>query len=259
MVDDADERYGSRRVALSLMYDGTEFFGWQRQPKGRTVQGVVEEMLTKISGNRPATVVGAGRTDSGVHASGQVAHADVVTAYSDRDLLHALRRMSPRDLAVADLRTVSREFHARFRAWSRSYRYAIIRRPDPFRARYAWYLDLDLDERSLNDAAATFLGRHDFTPLSKHNPDTPNAECHVVECRWEPCDGGLEFHVTADRFLYGMVRLLVGIQIDVARGKRPFGDLEATLRSTGRSMQSPSAPACGLTLVSVGYPESPFA
>lgn len=255
MFDDPD---GRRRIALKLMYDGTDFFGWQRQPKGRTVQGVLEEMLTKISGNRPVTVVGAGRTDSGVHASGQVAHADVVTNYSDRDLLHALHRMAPPDLGIADLRTVSADFHARFRAFSRSYRYAIIRRPNPFLVRYAWHFDRDLDERSLNDSASIFLGRHDFTPLSKHNPDTPNTECHITECRWESTDAGVEFHVTADRFLYGMVRLLVGIQIDVARGKRDVRELESTMRSADRSMQSPSAPACGLTLVAVGYPESPF-
>ncbi len=243
---------------MRIRYDGTDFLGWQRQPEGRTVQSVLEEMLTKVSGNRPVTVIGAGRTDSGVHASGQVAHADVRTRYGDADLLHALRRMSPPDLSIDALLTVSPDFHARFQACRRAYRYRIISRPDPFLARYSWLHEPPLDHDLLQRAAALLPGRRDFTPLSKHNPDTPNMICEVVRAEWHRSGEGLDFHIAADRFLYGMVRLLVGIQVDIARGRRSLEELAVVLDSADRSSQSMSAPAHGLTLVEVGYPEPIF-
>lgn len=254
----ADQAPKLRRVAFSLMYDGTGFFGWQRQAHGRTVQGELEAILSRLAGENPVTVVGAGRTDSGVHAHGQVAHADLATRYNDAELLHAFRRMSPPDLAIRSLVTVPESFHARFRACRRSYRYTIIFQPDPFRARYAWWIDIPLDQALLNDAAARLLGRHDFTPLSKFNPDTEDPICTISRAAWEKIDQGIVFHVSADRFLYGMVRLLVGIQIDIARGKRPPEEIDRLLGRAVRSGQSPSAPAQGLSLVDVGYPESPF-
>jgi tRNA pseudouridine38-40 synthase len=236
------------------MYDGTDFFGWQRQPHGRTVQEELEKMLSRLCGNTPVNVVGAGRTDSGVHAGGQVAHADLATRYDDAALLHALRRMSPADLAVADLVTVPSEFHARYKAWSRSYRYTVVSRPDPFLARYSWRLDDRLDLAVLNSGAALLLGEHDFTALSKHNPDTPNMICHITRSEWLEREGGADYHVTATRFLYGMVRLLVGLQVDILRGKRSVEEIEALLLSRDRNLQSISAPAAGLSLVDVGYP-----
>ncbi len=239
---------------MRIMYDGTDFLGWQRQPHGRTVQEEVEKMLSRLCGNLPVNVVGAGRTDSGVHAGGQAAHADLLTRYDDASLLHALHRMSPPDLAVTALRAASPDFHARYKAWSRSYRYTIITRPDPFLARYCWRFDGALDLHLLNTTAALLLGEHDFTSLSKHNPDTPNMVCHVTRSEWREREGGAEYHVTADRFLYGMVRLLVGVQMDVGRARRPMEDIVRLLGSRDRNFQSTSAPAAGLSLVDVGYP-----
>jgi tRNA pseudouridine38-40 synthase len=243
-----------RRIAMRLMYDGTSFVGWQRQPNGRTVQEELEKMLSRLAGDNPVGVVGAGRTDSGVHAHGQAAHADIATRYDDAELLHALTRMAPDDIAVARLATVSDRFHARFKACARSYRYMVIYRPDPFLARYAWRVDRRLDAALLNEAAATFIGEHDFTALSKHNPDTPNMICTVTRSEWIEHDGGIDFHITADRFLYGMVRLLVGLQVDIARGGRPAEDVASVLAGRDRAAQSMSAPAHGLSLVRVDYP-----
>ncbi len=244
----------SRRVALRLMYDGTAFLGWQRQRHGRTVQQELEKMLSRLCGNHPVAVVGAGRTDSGVHAHGQVAHADLRTRYNDAELLHALRRMSPLDLAVLDLATAPAGFHARFKACARSYCYTIINQPSPFLVRYAWYMDRTLDLELLNHAAGMVLGEHDFTGLSKHNPDTLNMICTIARSEWVRHDRGVEYHVTADRFLYGMVRLLVGIQIDIVRGRRSPGTIQAVIAARDRNLQSAAAPAVGLSLADVRYP-----
>jgi tRNA pseudouridine38-40 synthase len=257
----AEQRSGQpspRRIAMRVVYDGTDFLGWQRQAQGRTVQEELERILTSLCSERPVTVIGAGRTDSGVHASGQVAHADVATHYDDARLLHALRRVSPDDLAVASLATVDPGFHARFTASSRSYRYTIISTPDPFRARYSWHVGYHLDDALLRDAASMLVGRHDFTALSKHNPDTENPICTVEHAEWNFSGKTREFEITADRFLYGMVRLLVGFQIDIARGKRGLGELASALDSHDRAVQSMSAPARGLCLIGVGYPAGRF-
>lgn len=243
-----------RRIAFGIMYDGTDFSGWQRQPNGRSVQEELERMLGRLAGDTPVTVVGAGRTDAGVHAHGQVAHADIATRHDDAELLHALSRMAPVDIAVPWLRTVSAEFHARFKACARSYRYTIITRPDPFRARYAWLLERPMERERLRGAADELLGEHDFTALSKHNPDTPNPICTVKRAEWSIDDDALTFTITADRFLYGMVRLLVGIQADIALGRREPGSIAAALESRDRNRQSPSAPAAGLSLIGVEYP-----
>lgn len=244
-----------RRIAMKIMYDGTDFLGWQRQAVGRTVQEEIERMLFRLNGDRPVTIVGAGRTDAGVHAHGQVAHADVETRYDDADLLHALRRMSPPDLVIADLTTVPEDFHARYSARRRSYRYRIITSPDPFQSRYAWYVPIPLDLQSMREAAELLHGRHDFTTLSKHNPDTPDPLCEVYRAEWIEREHQLDFHVTANRFLYGMVRLLVGFQYDVGRGSRGAGELPGLLAVADRSLQSMAVPAVGLSLVEVGYDE----
>ncbi len=218
------------------------------------MQGELERMLARLAGDVPVTVVGAGRTDSGVHAHGQAAHADIATRYGDSELLHALRRMSPADIAITELRGVPAGFHARYSACARSYRYRIHHSPDPFAARYSWYLDRQLDVALLNAAAEGLVGIHDYTALSKHNPDTPNMLCNVATAAWHAGPGGLEFAITADRFLYGMVRLVVGMQVDVALGRRPMQDIGLVLASRNRAGQSAMAPAAGLSLVDVAYP-----
>ncbi len=255
---DKDQSIGIRRIAMRIMYDGTDFYGWQRQREGRTVQGELERMLSAIGGNVPVSVVAAGRTDSGVHAHGQVAHADIATRYDDAELLHALERMAPADLAMTDLATVDPSFHARYHATERRYRYRILITHDPFRRRYAWLAPQQPDIDALHAASAALVGAYDFTALSKHNPDTLNPVCRVAHTEWEQQGDEYVFHIAADRFLYGMVRLIVGLQFDIARGVRSVGDIPEILEGRDRNTQSPAAPACGLSLVHVGYPADPF-
>ncbi|MEO5930967.1 MAG: tRNA pseudouridine(38-40) synthase TruA [Candidatus Kapaibacterium sp.] len=248
------KQFAARRIAMRVQYDGTGFLGWQRQSRGRTVQEEIERMLSRLAGDVPVTVVGAGRTDSGVHAHGQVAHADIITRYSAAELHHAIGRMSPDDMAITDLADAPAGFHARYAAYARSYRYSIIHHRDPFLARYAWRLDRRLDSDLLNAAAAQLHGAHDFTALSKHNPDTEKMICDISRAEWRRREDGVEFHVTADRFLYGMVRLLVGAQIDVALGRMRAERIGEIIVLRDRSFQSTAAPAHGLSLVEVSYP-----
>ncbi|MGE3800769.1 MAG: tRNA pseudouridine(38-40) synthase TruA [Candidatus Kapaibacterium sp.] len=248
-----------RRIAFKVAYDGTDFLGWQRQAMGRTVQGVIEGMLSRLNGDRPVAVVGAGRTDSGVHAEGQVAHADVEIRYDDSELLYTLRKMSPADLVISNLQTVSNDFHARYSARRRSYRYRIITTPNPFLVRYAWHLPIELNVDAMRTAAQLLIGTHDYTTLSKHNPDTPNPICEIYRADWVESGGQLDFHVTANRFLYGMVRLLVGFQYDVGRGSRTAAELPELLKAADRGLQSMAVPAVGLSLVNVEYDELIFA
>jgi tRNA pseudouridine38-40 synthase len=215
-------------------------------------------MVSQLCGNVAVTVIGAGRTDTGVHAAGQVAHVDIAARYDDAQLLHALSRMAPDDLAVRALVTVPSRFHARYDAISREYCYTIIERADPFRSRYAWRLDHSLPDDRLAEAAARLLGSHDFTALSKNNPDTPNPVCVIDRSLWQRHPDRLEYRVRANRFLYGMVRLLVGIQIDIARGRRAPEEIDILIRSAERRGRSQAAPARGLSLVEVRYPEPIF-
>lgn len=247
-----------RRVAIRTAYDGTDFVGWQRQPNGRSVQGTLEEIFGRIARNRPVSVVGAGRTDSGVHASGQVAHVDLPLDLDADDLRYRLNRMLPGDIAVSDVVVVPRDFHARYRACLRRYRYTIVRQANPFRTRFAWHVDADLDLVLLREATAAVLGRRDFTSLSKINPDTSNPVCHVSLAEWHVSDTMVTFDIHADRFLYGMVRLTVGLLTDIALHRRPVADVRRVLECTDRSHQSSMAPARGLELVGVDYPDSPF-
>lgn len=257
-MENGNNMDGGRRIAMEVQYDGTDFLGWQRQASGRTVQEELERMLGRVCGDRPVTVVGAGRTDAGVHAHGQTAHADVSTRYDDADLAHALRRMTSADLAVVRLNTVSDDFHARFAARKRSYRYSVLFRPNPFRARYAWHPPVRPDIERMHAGASALIGTHDFTALSKHNPDTADPVCTIHSAEWRESEDGLEFHITATRFLYGMVRLLVGIQYDIGRGVREAEEIPEVLESRDRARQSMAVPAQGLSLYRVEYEGDPF-
>lgn len=246
------------RRAFLVMYDGTDFSGWQLQQSARTVQGEIESVLTRLNGDRRVVVVGAGRTDAGVHARGQVAHADI--GIEPEELLYKLRMMLPTDVAIASVSSVSSSFHARFSAVRRSYCYRILDRPDPFLARTALQRRSGrLDVASMIEATSALLGPHDFTTYSKINRSTPNLRCTVSECTIREEEYGLSISVSADRFLYGMVRHIVGRLLDVGQGRRSIESVALDLAARDRSLASMSVPARGLTLEGVGYPDDPFA
>jgi tRNA pseudouridine38-40 synthase len=249
------------RYQLTLAYDGTEFFGSQRQANKRTVQGELEKALKEL-GWTGRSVILSGRTDTGVHATGQIASADLHWSHPDDDLLRALNAALPLDLAVHQVRMVDQKFHPRFDASSRSYRYSLFCRPlrQPLRERFAWRVWPEIDPDLLADAAKLLLGKHDFAAFG--SPTTPKGTTvrTVMKATWLQVEKDeWQFEVQADAFLYRMVRRLVFVQVVVAQGK--LSD-EAVARSlaepvpVGKRSEIPSglAPAHGLALVEVTYP-----
>ena len=249
------------RLKLTLHYDGSGFHGWQLQPDHRTVQGVLEAALSRLA-DRPRTVLAAGRTDAGVHALGQVAAVDMPGRWSAADLRRSLNAVLPDDVWVAAVDPVSDDFHPRYDAVARTYRYRVGTHPEaasPFRRRWCWALDAELDPHLLARAAALVIGEHSFRAFAKAGQPERGDRCTVLEASWSDWELGPLLHISANRFLHHTVRYLVGTMVDVARGTRPLEEVRALLDGAPGLETSPPAPPEGLFLVSVTYPSSPAA
>jgi tRNA pseudouridine38-40 synthase len=245
------------RFRCTIEYDGTDFVGWQRQTNGRSVQGVIEELIARQFG-RSVTVHGAGRTDSGVHARGQVAHFELETVLSADTLKRALNAGLPADVYIRDLSIAHADFHARYSAASRSYRYTIANEPSVLDRRFVYVHHGSIDVDAMRGVLPAFLGMHDFTAFSKHNEGMRNHRCHVFAADWEKAPGRLMFTITANRFLTGMVRALVGGMLMVGRGKWTQDQFRDVLTSRDRARIPMLAPAQGLVLESVSYDRERF-
>lgn len=245
-----------RRIKLTLHYDGAGFYGWQVQPGVRTVQAELEAALSRLA-NRPTTIIGAGRTDRGVHATGQVASAVVPAKWTPGALRRALNAILPDDIWVAAAEAVPLAFHARYDAIARSYTYRVGTREQarsPFRRRWCWPLAEELDRRALEEAAALILGDHSFRAFAKAGQEERGDRCIVHRSHWTAWSGvGVAFHITANRFLHHMVRYLVGTMVDVARGRRALGEVAGLLAGEPELETSPPAPPEGLFLTHVAY------
>jgi tRNA pseudouridine38-40 synthase len=245
------------RIRLTLQYDGRAFHGWQVQPDQRTVQGELERVLSRLT-NRPAAVVGSGRTDAGVHATGQVAAADVPQRWTAEALRRATNALLPEDLWVADAALAPPYFHPRYDATSRSYLYRIglaQHADSPFHAPWCWPVLRPLDLGEMERAAEMIVGEHSFKAFAKSGQEERGDRCTVMEARWADWEGlGLEFHVTANRFLHHMVRYLVGTLVDVGLGERPAEHVADLLENAPGLETSAPAPPEGLFLTSVAYP-----
>jgi tRNA pseudouridine38-40 synthase len=250
----------SHRIRFTLHYDGRAFHGWQVQPDQRTVQGEVEKVVARLV-NGPCTVIGSGRTDRGVHALGQVAAVDVPVRWSASALRRAMNALLPDDVWVADAEPAAPRFHPRYDALARSYVYRLGLAPEadsPFRAPFCWALARPVDLGAMERAAARIVGDHSFKAFAKAGQEERGDRCTVTEARWAEWEGvGLEFHVTANRFLHHMVRYLVGTMVDVGLAQRPVEDLDALLRNDPGKETSPPAPPEGLFLSLVTYPTGP--
>lgn len=250
-----------RRIALLVEYDGTDYAGWQRQPNGLAVQQALEQAVEVVAGSF-CTVHGSGRTDAGVHGFGQVAHIDLPEACTipvekiPRAVNAALVAASHPDIAVRAAAHVADEFHARFDAVKREYRYTVAQCYSVFRHRTAWQPIRAFQPEALAGAAAVFVGTHDFTTFSKHNEDTTRYECSVEAASWTERETGIwEFRIRADRYVYGMVRSVVGAMMDVAWGRRSADELHTALHASNRALGSQLAPPQGLVLWGVEYPQ----
>ncbi len=247
----------SVRMVLTVQYDGGGFHGWQFQPDRRTVQGTLEEALSRL-GDRPCTVLGSGRTDTGVHATGQVASVDMPASWTAEKLHRALDAVLPADVWVESVRRVSPDFHPRFDAIARTYVYRVgssAGAASPFHRRWCWALCQPLDHDLLSQAAVPIVGRHSFEAFAKAGQPERGDMCIVSAARWSEWQLGPCFTITANRYLHHMVRYLVGTMVEVARGRRPLGDVERLLSREPGVVTSPPAPPEGLFLSHVDYPD----
>jgi tRNA pseudouridine38-40 synthase len=245
-----------RRVRLTLHYDGAGFMGWQVQPGARTVQSELEAALSRLADQR-ITVIAAGRTDRGVHATGQVASALVPQKWTPAALRRALNAILPSDMWIAAALEVPPEFHARYSATARSYRYQVGTSAEawsPFHRRWCWPQREQLDRGILDQTAAVLLGTHSFRAFAKAGQPERGELCSVTISRWREWAQGVSYEVTANRFLHHMVRYLVGTMIEIAQGSRPSDDLQRLLENGAGLETSPPAPPEGLFLTDVAYP-----
>ena len=242
---------------ITLAYDGTDFFGWQRQRAdgGRTVQGALEAALARLAGEEPVSVAGAGRTDAGVHALGQVASFALPRAIEPRALLHALNGLLPADVRVLEAAPACEGFHARRSACSKLYRYLLDCGgvPLPQRRRFAGFVPYPLDADAVGRAAALYLGRHDFAALASSGGSVRTTVRSVSrsEARFE--GPGLVYEVEADGFLRKMARSMVGGLVAAGSGALSVEDLARRLDERDRRGWPAPAAARGLTLVRVDY------
>ena len=243
---------------LTLAYDGTDYVGWQRQANGVSVQEVVEQALAQVEGAAVA-VVGAGRTDAGVHAAGQVASCTLQRPMAPDALQRALNGLLPDDVRVIGLDDAPSAFNARFSARAKTYRYRIANAAvaDPLTRRFAWHLPAALDRASLGAAIDCVLGRHDFAAFQASGSRVRTTE-RCIDCasvRDEHAFGArlLTIEVTGDGFLRHMVRNIVGSAVEVGVGRRSPAWMQDVLASRDRRLAGPTAPAHGLTLIAVAF------
>ena len=248
---------------LLIEYDGTKFAGWQVQASGRTVQGALLEALRELAGEREIDLQGAGRTDAGVHALGQVASLRCRARLEPRRALAALERTLPADLAVLDLAEAPRPFHARHDATARSYRYQLARRRSAFGKRFTWWVG-DLAAAAMQEAAARFVGRHDFAALCKRAQEAESTIVEVERCEVAEAGDLVGVRIVASHFLWGQVRRMVGALVVIGRGEARPGDVPRWLSGAAPppALAAPppalAAPAAGLFLEAVRYPGEPW-
>ena len=243
------------RYFIELAYNGSAYHGWQYQPNAISIQETLEKVLfTALQVETP--VVGAGRTDAGVHASNYYAHFDSNEIEHKDKFLYKLNTLLPDDIAVYDLIEVSDEAHARFNASSRSYEYYVIQKKDPFRFEAAHHVKNELDLEKMNLAAAILLEYTDFKCFSKSKTDVHTYNCAIKYAKWERIGEVLIFKITADRFLRNMVRAIVGTLLEIGLHKIPVNKLHDILKSRDRQEAGTSVPAKALFLTKIEYPTS---
>lgn len=243
-----------RRFKLILEYEGTAYHGWQIQPGLPTIQGILQEALARIAG-APVQVTGAGRTDAGVHALGQVASFAANLRLDAPTLRRALNASLPPDIVVCGVEEAPPEFDARRSARAKTYRYTLLRRdyPSAWLARHTHYVSSPLDVESMAEAARVVIGTHDFSAFRAGTCTARTPVRTVLDAVWRRVDDLWHFEITGNAFLQHMVRILVGTFLEVGRGKRAPADIAEILASRDRRRAGKTAPPQGLCLVQVHY------
>ncbi len=247
------------RYFLFLSYKGTFYHGWQIQPNSVTVQKILDDALSVVL-KEPITTLGAGRTDTGVHAIFFCAHFDSNSSElaSDKDLIFKLNRFLPKDISVNAISKVQPGTNARYSAISRTYKYYISKIKDPFFDSSSWFLYGNPDVVSMNSASATLLEFSDFTSFSRLHSGSKTNICKVYQAGWEETNTQLIFTIKADRFLRNMVRSIVGTMVEIGFGKIKIEDFKNIIMAKDRSKAGMSAPAKGLFLIDIEYPTEIF-
>ncbi|TPN81264.1 tRNA pseudouridine(38-40) synthase TruA [Aquimarina algicola] len=243
------------RYFLELSYNGSPYHGWQRQPNAVSIQEVLENALSTILRFK-TEIVGAGRTDTGVHAKQIMAHFDSDHDLNVESLIYKLNSILPAEIAIQSLYEVDKDAHARFDAVSRSYEYCINLTKDPFLIKKSYYMKRSLDLNLMNEAAKLLLNYTNFKCFSKSKTDVKTYNCTITEAIWERNKDNLIFKISANRFLRNMVRAIVGTLIEIGEGKLDLEDLVDIIKSENRSRAGYSVPAHGLYLVEVKYPKT---
>jgi len=242
----------TKNIRLEIEYDGTNFSGWQRQPRVRTVEGEIAGVLARLIGTEPEIIV-AGRTDSGVHALGQVANFSSVSDMEPRDIRNALNSLLDPDVRIIDAEEAALDFNARYHALSRVYRYEITQRPTSVWRRFRWYVKTSMDTGAMRKAAEHLIGEHDFSAFT-YKDETRSPWINLSGATIEEIEpAGLAITFEANRFLRKMVRMLVGTLVEVGRLKMQPEEVHDILKSCDRTRSGPCAPPHGLFLIRVEY------
>jgi len=242
-----------KNLKLIIEYDGTEFLGWQIQKAGRTVQGEIESAIKKIFNKDSITLIGSGRTDSGVHAKAQTAHVKVTTEMDCEKIRKAINGNIGNDVYISNCGFIDENFHARFQAKVREYFYLMTDSYSPLNRNKEWFLPQKLSDNLLMKCANTIIGTHDFTFFCKANSEVKNKICTIISAEWKIENGRRKFIIRANRYLQHMVRYLVGTMIEVARGRYSIEQFELMLNCKQEDIMVYRAPAHGLYLWRVEY------
>jgi tRNA pseudouridine38-40 synthase len=244
------------RYFIQLSFKGTNFHGWQKQENAFTVQEELEKAISILL-RKETEVIGAGRTDTGVHASYYIAHFDCELIFeNDIDFIYHLNRILPLDIAIQNIRPVKDDAHARFSALSRTYEYKITTEKNPFEQDFSLYFPPHLDIEKLNIASKILYEHEDFTSFCKLHGNNVTNNCKVMEAVWLKQEGNIVFRIKADRFLRNMVRAIVGTLLKVGTEKISVEEFRKIIELKNRNKAGTSAPAHGLYLTAIEYPEN---
>jgi len=240
------------RYKIKIQYDGANYFGWQMQSRQNTIQAEIERCIAPLNSNSRVKITAAGRTDTGVHALGQIAHFDLNTNLKTLQLLKAINARLPQDIRILEVAQMGDEFHARFSAVKRYYRYQCYLGDNLLFRNQAWFIG-DIDKPKLDDFAEIIQGTHDFLSFSKLNKELDNTKCHIYQSEWIENDNMLIFNVCGNRFLHHMVRYLVGTMIAGMQGKISLKFFKDLLNKPQKNVKIFKAPPEGLILIGIDY------
>ncbi len=239
-------------IKIIIEYDGSDFCGWQIQPQDRTVQGELKKSLKKII-KEDVNIIGSGRTDSGVHASGQVVNFITNSEMDLNKLKSALNGTLPKDIAVLSIEAASMEFHARYDAIKREYCYTISKRKSAINRNFTWHYFSNLDINKIRQASQYMIGEHDFKSFCQSKAEVNHYICNIELIEWSESKDIIELRIIANRFLHNMVRIIVGTMIEIGLGKIKVNQIHNILEAKDRNAAGPTIPAKGLRLVKVYY------